>query len=213
MHIGILGSGMVAQAIGQKLTELGHTVKLGTRDPRKLDEWLGKVGGGASVGRFADAAAFGELLFNCTSGIGSLEALTSAGAENLAGKVLIDVANALDFSRGMPPTLTVCNTDSLGEQIQRAFPDAKVVKTLNTVNAYLMVNPSLVPGDHDMFVCGNDAEAKATVTDILKGWFGWRSVIDLGDISGARGVEMLLPLWVRLYGVFQSPMFNFKVVR
>ena len=213
MQIGVLGSGMVAQTIGQKLVELGHSVKLGTRDPRKLDEWLGKVGGGASVGGFADAAAFGAILFNCTSGTGSLEALTSAGAENLAGKVLIDVANPLDFSHGMPPTLTVCNTDSLGEQIQRAFPDVKVVKALNTMNAYLMVNPALLPGDHDVFICGNDAEAKATVANILKNWFGWRSVIDMGDITAARGTEMLLPIWVRLWGVFQSPMFNFKIVR
>lgn len=213
MQIGVLGSGMVAQTIGQKLAELGHAVKLGTRDPRKLDEWLGKVGSGASVGSFADAAAFGEILFNCTSGTGSLEALTSAGAENLAGKILIDVANPLDFSHGMPPTLTVCNTDSLGEQIQRAFPDAKVVKALNTMNAYLMVNPTLVAGDHDVFICGNDAEAKATVTNILKTWFGWQSVIDMGDITSARGTEMLLPIWVRLLGVFQSPLFNFKIVR
>jgi hypothetical protein len=137
-----------------------------------------------------------------------------AGEANLNGKVLIDIANPLDFSQGMPPTLTVCNTDSLGEQIQRAYPNVKVVKTLNTVNAFLMVNPGqLANADHTMFVCGNDAAAKAQVTEWLKGWFGWKDVIDLGDITNARGTEMLLPIWVRLWGALQSPMFNFKIVK
>jgi predicted dinucleotide-binding enzyme len=127
--------------------------------------------------------------------------------------VLIDIANPLDFSKGMPPTLSVCNTDSLGEQIQRAFPQVKVVKTLNTMNANLMVNPALLSGDHDVFVSGNDPAAKAQVTNFLKQQFGWKSVIDLGDITTARGVEMTLPIWLNLFGVLQTPLFNFKIVR
>jgi predicted dinucleotide-binding enzyme len=213
MQIGILGSGMVAQVIGAKLLELGHEVKLGTRDTKKLDEWQDKVGARGSVGSFTEAAVFGEIVLNCTAGTGSLNALRLAGESALNGKILIDIANPLDFSHGMPPTLFVCNTDSLGEQIQRAFPQVKVVKTLNTMNCNVMVNPSSVPGEHDVFVSGNDADAKAQVTDILKSWFGWKSVIDLGDISSARSVEMILPIWIQLMGVMKSPTFNFKVVR
>jgi hypothetical protein len=167
----------------------------------------------ARLGSFAEAAGFGEIIFNCTSGGASLEALKMAGESNLNGKVLIDIANPLDFSKGMPPTLSVCNTDSLGEQIQRAFPQVRVVKSLNTMNANVMVNPSLLAGDHDVFVSGNDATAKAQVTDILKSWFGWKSVIDLGDITTARGVEMTLPIWLSLFGALQTPLFNFKIVK
>lgn len=143
----------------------------------------------------------------------ALDALKLAGTGNMNGKILIDVSNPLDFSKGMPPTLSVCNSDSLGEQIQRAYPGVHVVKALNTMNCNIMVNPSLVPGSHDAFVSGNDAGAKAKVTDILKNWFGWKTVIDLGDITTARGTEMLLPIWIRLMGKFQSPNFNFKIVR
>jgi predicted dinucleotide-binding enzyme len=142
----------------------------------------------------------------------SLEALWSAGPSNLAGKVLVDVGNPLDFSHGMPPTLSVCNSDSLGEQIQREFPDAKVVKALNTMNAAVMVNPSIVPGDHDVFVCGNDSDAKAKVSDLLRS-FGWRTIVDLGDISAARGAEMVLPIWLRLMGALKTATFNFHIAR
>lgn len=213
MKIGILGSGTVAQTLGAGLIKLGHNVKLGTRDPGKLDEWFDKVGGRGTVGSFEDAAAFGEMVFNCTAGMHSIEALRSAGAENLAGKILVDVANPLDFSSGMPPTLSVSNTDSLGEQIQRTFPEARVVKTLNTVNASVMINPAALPGKHTVFVSGNDADAKAQVTELLKDGFGWPSVIDLGDISTARGTEMFLPLWVRLFGALETPVFNVAIVR
>ncbi|HTP13077.1 MAG TPA: NAD(P)-binding domain-containing protein [Bacteroidota bacterium] len=215
MKIGVLGTGMVGNTIATKLVQLGHEVKMGSRDANnvKAAEWVKASGSKATQGTFSQAAQFGEILFNCTSGMGSLEALKSAGAASLKGKILVDIANPLDFSRGMPPSLSVCNTDSLAEQIQRAFPDAKVVKALNTVNCKLMVTPSLVKGDHDLFVCGNDAAAKTRVTEILKDWFGWKSVIDLGDITAARATEMILPIWVRLMGVFQSPNFNFKVVR
>ena len=214
MRIGILGTGVVGQTIGGKLVALGHDVKLGSRTATndKAAKWVAQHGSHASQGTFADAAAFGEIVFNCTSGMVSLEALRSAGAESLAGKVLIDVANPLDFSHGMPPTLSVCNSDSLGEQIQRAFPGVKVVKTLNTMTAGVMVNPSSVPGDHDVFVSGNDADAKAKVAELLRS-FGWRTIIDLGDISSARGVEMVLPVWLRLMGTFKTPTFNFHIAR
>ncbi len=214
MKIGVLGTGMVGDTIGTKLVQLGHEVKMGSRSANneKAAEWVKKNGKNASQGTFADAAAFGEILFNCTSGRASLDALEMAGASNLKGKVLIDVANPLDFSKGVP-MLSVCNTDSLGEQIQRALPETKVVKTLNTMSCRVMVDPSLVNGDHDVFVSGDDPDAKTTVTRILKDWFGWKSVIDLGDIKTARGVEMLLPFWITLRGQLQTGTFNFKIAR
>jgi predicted dinucleotide-binding enzyme len=226
MKIGIIGSGVVGQTLGAKLAEQGLSVVLGTRNPERLDEkrglgetlrdWLARVDGKGGVVTFPDAAAHGEIVINATAGTVSLEALAQASAKNLGGKILIDVANPLDFSKGMPPTLTVCNTDSLGEQIQRAFPDAKVVKTLNTVNAQVMVAPDqLGNGDHSIFVCGNDAAAKAAVTRYLEEWFGWRGdhIVDLGGIESARGTEMYLPLWLRLWGALGTPMFNFKIAR
>lgn len=224
MKVGILGSGVVGQTIGAKLVERGEDVVLGTRTPAELDDkrgmgpplsqWLTRVGNKARVATFAEAATHGEIVINATSGMGALEALELAGAASLDGKILMDVSNPLDFSSGMPPSLSVCNTDSLGEQIQRAFPNARVVKTLNTINANVMVNPLLVAGgDHDVFVSGDDADARARVSELLKSWFGWRSVIDLGDITTARGTEMMLPVWVRLWGALGTPMFNFKISR
>ncbi|MDB5103901.1 MAG: hypothetical protein JWP91_1590 [Fibrobacteres bacterium] len=216
MNIAILGTGMVGATIGTKMIQLGHKVRMGSRSAgnEKALEWVKAAGADASQGTFADAAAFGELAFNCTSGMGSLEALGQAGAANLKGKILIDVSNPLDFSKGMPPTLNPCNTDSLGERIQKAFPEAKVVKALNTMNALLMVNPAqLAGGDHSAFMCGNDAEAKAKVQDLLKQGFGWKDVVDLGDITAARGQEMILPIWLRLWGGLKTPNFNFKIVR
>jgi hypothetical protein len=168
---------------------------------------------GGSEGTFADAAAFGEVVFNCTSGEHSLAALRQAGAEHLAGKILVDVANPLDFSKGFPPSLLVCNTDSLAEQIQRAFPQARVVKSLNTMNCRLMVEPARLPGDHEVFVAGNDAEARAQVAEWLRAWFGWKAPIDLGDLTAARALEMWLPLWLRLMGTLKTPDFNLRLVR
>jgi predicted dinucleotide-binding enzyme len=226
MKIGVLGTGLVGQTIAAKLSELGHGVFVGTRDPAAtlgrtqpdrfgnppFKVWLEKHPN-IELGTFAQAATHGELVVNATEGIVSLEALKSAGEKNLAGKILVDIAVPLDFSKGMPPSLTVCNTDSLGEQIQRAFPQTKVVKTLNTVNAFVMVGPrQLAGGDHTIFVSGNDAAAKETVTKLLES-FGWRDVFDVGDITTARGTEMMLPIWVRLFGVMKTPMFSFKVVR
>ena len=215
MKIAILGTGMVGTTIATKLLTLGHEVKMGSRtvDNAKAAEWVAANGPKASQGTYADAAAFGELAFNCTAGVGSREALEAAGKKNLAGKILVDVSNPLDVSKGMPPTLSVCNTDSIAEQLQRAFPDTKVVKALNTTNCDLMVDPSLIKGDHDMFLSGNDLGAKGQVAEILKGWFGWKHVIDLGDLTAARGQEMFVILWVRLYGSLQSPTFNVHVAR
>ena len=216
MKIGMLGTGMVGQTIGSKLIELGHDVKLGSRTAsnEKAAAWADKAGSRASHGTFADAAAFGELLFNCTPGTASLEMLAAAGTANLGKKTLIDVSNPLDFSKGAPPTLCVGNDDSLGERIQRAYPELKVVKTLNTVTCTVMVDANRVAaGDHSMFLCGNDASAKASVRELLTGSFGWRDVIDLGDITNARATEALLPIWVRLWGVLKTADFNVKVVR
>lgn len=216
MKIGILGTGMVGVTIGTKMLQLGHLVMMGSRSAtnEKAAKWVRESGVNATQGTFADAAAYGEILFNCTNGAGSMEALKAAGANNMNGKIIVDISNPLDFSKGMPPSLisSLSNTNSLAEEIQKTFPGTKVVKTLNTVNCILMVNPSLVAGSHDMFICGNDEAAKATVTDILKS-FGWTSIIDLGDLSGARTMEMLLPIWVRLMMKFKSPNFNFKIVK
>jgi 8-hydroxy-5-deazaflavin:NADPH oxidoreductase len=200
MRIGVLGTGMVGRAISAKLAELGHDVKVGSRTE----------GDGAVV--FADAAAHGELLFNCTAGAASIDALTAAGAGNLAGKPLIDVSNALDFSGG-GPALFVDTTESLAERIQAAFPDARVVKALNTMNCNLMVDPAALPGDHVVFVCGNDDDAKARVTSLL-GELGWPAprIVDLGDLTAARGTEMYVMLWVRLWRTLDTPNFNIALV-
>jgi predicted dinucleotide-binding enzyme len=212
MKIGILGTGMVGAAIGTKLASQGHQVKMGSRSPRneKAVAWAQSAGANASFGTFAEAASFGEVLFNCTKGDVSIEVIRSAGA-GVEGKALIDVANPLDFSKGMPPSMTICNTDSLGEQIQRAFPKAKVVKTLNTLNCQLMVNPAKLSEQTDVFVSGNDSAAKAQAVELLKG-FGWNRIHDLGDITTARGTEMWLPLWVRLMGTLKTADFNLRIV-
>jgi predicted dinucleotide-binding enzyme len=214
MNIGVLGTGAVGRRIGTKLIELGHQVTMGSRsaDGEALLEWVRESGENALGGAFAEAASDGELVFNCTAGTASLEALEAAGAGNLTGKVLVDVSNPLDFSKGMPPTLTVCNDDSLGEQIQAAFPEARVVKTLNTVNNLVMTEPGRLPNHHNVFVCGNDEAAKDQVAELLES-FGWPegSIIDLGDISAARGTEMYLPLWLRLMGALGTAEFNIQI--
>jgi predicted dinucleotide-binding enzyme len=225
MNIAVLGTGMVGQALAARLLELGHDVVVGTRDPeatgrRKEPDAMGnppfsawlEAHPAARLATFADAAAGAQLVVNATSGTGALPALEQAGADNLAGKVILDISNPLDFSAGFPPTMFVKDTDSLGEQIQRTFPQARVVKTLNTLNANLMVNPKQLGQESSVFVSGNDEAAKATVTELLQS-FGHTDVIDLGDISTARGTEMLLPVWLRLMGALGTPAFNFKIVR
>lgn len=214
MNIGIFGSGTVAQTVGGKLVALGHSVVFGSRDPGKLAGWIAGLSGQARAGSYAEAAAHGEVLINATAGGGSLEALAAAGVERMQGKILIDIANPLDFSQGFPPSLSISNTDSLAEQIQRTYPSLKVVKALNTVAASLMIDPQhLADGDHHLFMSGNDADAKQQVDAWLRAWFGWRHIIDLGDITTARGTEMLLPIWVRLFAKFGTPTFNFKIVQ
>jgi hypothetical protein len=204
---------MVGLAISNRLAELGHEVMIGTRDPSKSSDKLKSKNEAVLIGTFAEAAAFGDILFSVTLGSVSVDVLKAAGESNLNGKALVDVSNPLDFSKGMPPTLFVTNTDSLGEQIQRAFPKLKVVKALNTMSAPIMVNPKQVAGgDHDLFICGDDASAKASVIGVLNE-FGWVNIHDLGDITNSRALEALLPIWVRLYGKLGTGMFNFKVVR
>lgn len=216
MRIGVLGTGMVGRTIGSRLVELGHEVKLGSRsaDNEAAASWAAEHGEPATAGSFADAASHGELLFNCTAGAGSLEALAATAEDDLAGKLLIDVANPLDHSVNGLPTLTVANTDSLGERIQATFPRVRVVKSLNTVNCEVMVDPSSVPGEHVIFVCGNEEEAKREAVALL-GDFGWpgERVIDLGGISASRGTEMYLALWLRLMGAVGTNRFNIALAR
>jgi 8-hydroxy-5-deazaflavin:NADPH oxidoreductase len=214
MNIGVLGTGVVGQTIGSKLVQLGHNVMMGSRDEAnpKAVAWAKQEGRNTLFGTFANAAAFGEIIFNCTFGSASLDALHQAGAGNMKGKILIDTSNPLDYSNEIW-SLTVCNTDSLGEQIQRAFPDTRVVKTLNTVNCDVMVDPNKLLEKTDVFVSGNSADAKAFVIKMLHDWFGWRSVIDLGDITTSRGVEMYVILWRNLRQTASSYRFNIKIVR
>jgi 8-hydroxy-5-deazaflavin:NADPH oxidoreductase len=228
MNIGILGTGMVGQQIAAALTAQGHNIMIGTRDVTKSlgnteANGMGMPGFGTwhkdhqniHVGTFAQAAAHGEILVNATSGGVSIEALNSAGTNNLGSKILIDIANDLDFSKGMPPVTKTTDTagSSVGEKIQAAFPNLKVVKTLNTMNAFIMVNAKLVDdGNSTVFINGNDIDAKKVVSGILES-FGWKDIMDLGDITASRSVELLLPIWLRSWGVIGNTPFNFKIVR
>ena len=214
MRYGVLGTGTVGRVLAGRLVEVGHEVRMGSRtaDNEAAAAWAAEAGPNASHGTFTDAAAFGQAVMNCTGGAVSLDALAAAGAENLAGKVLIDVANALTFETGRL-TLTVCNTDSLGEQIQRAFPEARVVKTLNTMGNEVMIHPERLPGRHCVFMCGDDGEAKQLVTGLLES-FGWPSdaIVDLGGIGAARGMEMYLVFWMELMQARGDRFFNINVV-
>jgi 8-hydroxy-5-deazaflavin:NADPH oxidoreductase len=226
MKIGILGTGSVGQALAGRLLGLGHEVVIGTRNvvdslARTTPDGWGNPAIGTwakdhpavKLVTYAEAAAFSDgFIVHAMNGHAAIESLKMASAQNLDGKILLDITNPLDFSKGFPPSLFVSNTDSLGEQIQAAFPTLKVVKTLNTMSNPVMINPSAVPGDHSVFVSGNDADAKAQVSALLQS-FGWtiNNIIDLGDITTARGTEQLLPIWVRLYGQLKTPMFNFHI--
>jgi len=226
MKLAVLGTGMVGRAHAEKLAQLKHDVMIGTRDVKKslgeskpdmmgnppFGEWK-KSHANIRLGTFSEAAKHGEIVINALKGEASVSTLQSLKSE-LRGKTILDISNPLDFSKGMPPSLFVCNTDSLAEQIQRAVPQSHVVKTLNTMNAFLQVNPNMLEnGNHTAFVSGNDSNAKTKVTQMLKEWYGWKDVIDLGDISTARAAEMLLPLWVRLWSSTQNANFNIKVVQ
>jgi predicted dinucleotide-binding enzyme len=228
-RIAIMGTGSVGQAYASKFITLGYEVMMGTRNvPEKLantakddygnppfSEWH-SANKNVKLGTFQEAALFGEIILNATMGAKSIEALKMADVKNLNGKILIDVSNPLDFSKGMPPNLLpeLSNTNSLGEEIQKTFPDVRVVKTQNTMWNGLMVNPAMLNGgDHTTFICGNNSEAKETVKEILRS-FGWqeRNILDLGDISSARGTEMYLPLWLRILGKTGNGAFNIKIV-
>lgn len=226
MRIAVLGTGTVGRALAAAFNRLGHDVVLGTRDPGEtaarsapdamggppFNQWL-EGHAGIRLATFAEAAADSELVVNATNGTASLAALAAAGEARLARKILIDVSNPLDSTQGMPPVLNPVNTESLAERIQRAFPEARVVKTLNTMNAGLMVDPQrLADGEHSVFLSGDDPDAKKTVAGLLAE-LGHKDIIDLGDITSARGAEMVLPLWLRLFGALGTPDFNFKVVR
>jgi predicted dinucleotide-binding enzyme len=229
MKISIIGTGIVGQTIALKLIELGYDVMLGTRNVQEklastakdaygnphFSEWI-KANASIKLGTFAEAAVFGEIIFNATHGASSIDALTKAGAKNLVGKILVDITNPLDFSKGMPPSLLpgLQNTNSLGEEIQKTFPQAKVVKTLNTVWCGLMVKPDMIgEGDHINYLSGNDPVAKAEVKKLLIR-FGWKdeNLLDLGDISGARATESVLPIWLRVMGIVHTGAFNFRLV-
>lgn len=225
MNITVLGTGMVGQTIASKLLDLGHQVTMGTRKPEETversepnqmtglsfkDWYLNHQA--VSIKRFPESTQNADLIVNATSGRASIDALKQVGIENLNGKVLLDIANPLDFSNGMPPSLFVSNTDSLGEQIQKEYPSLKVVKSLNTMNTYIMMHPDSIAGRHNVFVSGNDQEAKDLVKKLLES-IGWKTedILDLGDISTARGTEMLLPIWLRLWGTIGHANFNFYI--
>jgi predicted dinucleotide-binding enzyme len=225
MEIAVLGTGIVGRTLAGRLDELGHSVTIGTRDPaatlaRAEPDSMGNPPfsawhahhQGVELSTFADAAASADIVINASAGSGALEVLRLAGADHLADKVVIDVSNPLDFSKGFPPSLLVQDTDSLGEQIQREFPRAKVVKTLNTLAAALMVDPQSLGASSSIFISGDDPAAKATAVSLLES-FGHDDIIDLGGIETARGAEMVLPLWLRLMGVLGNSTFNFKIVR
>jgi predicted dinucleotide-binding enzyme len=196
MNVGILGTGDVANALGRGFSTLGHVVKMGSRDANneKALAWARQSGPNASAGTFADAAAFGEIVVLATLGVANESVITMAGVENFRGKIVIDTTNPLDFSAGMPPRLALSGTDSGGEQVQRLLPDARVVKAFNTVGNKFMFRPQFTAGRPDMFICGNDAGAKATIGGILKD-FGW-GVIDVGGIESSRYLEAMCMVWV-----------------
>lgn len=229
MKIAIIGTGTVGQTFASKLITLGHEVMIGTRNVAEKLKSTAKDGYGnppfaewhtanpkVKLGTFEESASFGELILNVTQGGSSIQALTLAGAKNLKGKIVVDISNPLDFSKGMPPSLIpeLSNTNSLGEEIQKTFPEAKVVKTLNTMWCGLMVNPGMIAdGNHTAFICGNDADAKSKVKSLINE-FGWKqeNILDLGDITSSRGTEAILPIWLRIWGATNNGAFNMKVV-
>lgn len=226
-NIGILGTGMVGQTIAGRFLELGDQVMVGTRDVKNtlaqkepspmglppFGEWH-KKHPNVKLGSFTDAARFGEIIFLCTKGNVTVDAVKLAGSENFKGKTVVDISNPLDFSKGMPPSLIpqLSNTNSVGEEVQNALPDANVVKSLNIVNCEVMVNARKSGGSPTMFVAGNNPSAKAQVAGVLR-QFGWEDIMDLGDISSSRGMEMMLPIWLRIWGATKNGYIGFKIVR
>lgn len=203
---------MVGETLGTKFVQLGHQVKMGSRtaNNEKAVKWANTAGANASQGTFADAASFGDMVFLCLKGTVFLDIAKALSPNALAEKVVVDVSNPLEFANGAL-TLSICNTNSLGEEVQKAIPSAKVVKSFNTVNCDVMVDPAK-GGNPTMFVCGNDAGAKQQFTELIK-TLGWRDIIDIGDISKSRGTEALMHLWMNLFGLFGTPHFGWKIVR
>lgn len=226
MKIGILGTGIVGRNHAEKLSSLGHDVMIGTRDPKQTlakteNDEMGNIpfsswqkdNAKITLGTFSQAAQHGDIIFNVLKGEVTLDVLKNIPKEFLDKKLLIDVTNPLDFSHGMPPSLLIANTDSLAEQIQKFLPYAKVVKAFNTVNANLQTHPEeIAGGNHTIFLCGNDSEAKKQVIKIMQS-YGWSDILDLGDIKSARGMEMLLPIWLEIWGALGTAKFNFKIVK
>jgi len=226
MNIGVFGTGVVGRTIASKLSLIGHDVMVGTRHVASTLSRSEPTSGGTppfsawlrgnesiALGTFAEAAAFSEVVVNATNGNGSVAAVEEAGSSLLERTIVIDLSNPLDFSKGFPPSLFVCNTDSLGERIQRAIPTARVVKTLNIVNCNVMVDPGSVGGgDHTMLLCGDDPDSRTAVARYLQEWFGWKNVMDIGDLTGARGMEMMLPIWVKMYGALKTAALGWKIV-
>jgi 8-hydroxy-5-deazaflavin:NADPH oxidoreductase len=233
MKIAIFGTGMVGQTLAAALVSKGHSIIIGTRDVQKSLATSAPNGFGMpafgtwwkantqintqlQIATFAEAAANTELLINATSGAVVIDILKNVPKSSYDKKVMIDAANALDFSKGMPPRVSIVDTAgaSIGERLQEAYPGLKVVKALNTITAFAMLNPSLVPGgDSTLFMCGNDADAKATVLSLLQS-YGWKDVIDLGDISNSGATELMMPVWLRIWGKLgQTTVFNYKIVR
>lgn len=225
MNITVLGTGVVGRSHAAKLAERNYSVALGTQNVEKtlketqtdsmgnipLSKWL-EHRERVSLKTFSDAAQTSDLIINALRGDISVDVLTSI-KEYLDGKTLIDIANPLDFSNGFPPSLSVCNTNSLGEQIQQALPETRVVKIFNTMNASLQTNPTILSGgDHTLFLAGNDMDAKQEAIRLAQEEYGWKHIIDLGDIANARGMEMSLPLWLRIFGALGTAMFNYKII-
>jgi 8-hydroxy-5-deazaflavin:NADPH oxidoreductase len=209
MQIAILGTGAVGPALAKALSAAGHQVTIGTRDPEqtKAREQWAEVD--LPLAAYQDLDA--DIFINATNGSGSLPALQAVG-DALKGKVVIDASNPLDFSQGFPPSLFVSNTDSLAEQLQRELPEARVVKMFNTMANQVMINPRGLADDSTIFVAGNDADARQNAASIAAD-LGWTDVFDLGDLTAARGLEMYLPLWVRIFAQLGRPEFNIKLVR
>ena len=216
MKYAVLGTGTVGHTLASKLVQLGHQVGMGAREPgnEKALAWAEGHGARARSGSFADMSTGADRVIVATAGGAIVEVAAAMGDESVAGKLVIDVSNPLDFSRGMPPSLVpgLSNTTSAAEVLQAKLPSARVVKTLNTMNHLLMVDPSRVPGPHDVFLCGDDEHAKTETREMLAE-FGWTDPVDLGGLSAARGLEGLMPFWLSMWGAVGSPDFNYHIAR
>ncbi|MDJ0993334.1 MAG: NAD(P)-binding domain-containing protein [Dinoroseobacter sp.] len=216
MRYAVLGTGMVGHTLATKLVSLGHEVRMGAREAsnEKAAAWVKRQGNQAGHGTFAAVAAWAERVIFAVNGAQIEAVATAAGDDALAGKTVIDVTNPLDMTQGMPPVLIahLSNTNSAGEALQTALPSAKVVKTLNTMNHEIMVNPGKIPGEHDVFLSGDHEDAKADVRGLLVE-FGWRDPIDLGPLAAARGTEGMMPFWLRMWSLHGSADFNYRIVR